>query len=330
MPSTGRRDAAPLELYQHHEIETPENVVLDYEIAGIGSRVLAAFLDLLILFAWFFGVGIAFQILGLSQLFGSWLQAVYILIAVLAYWGYFTLFEALRFGQTPGKRYVGIRAVRDTGHPINLGAAGARGLLRAVDLFPPLLLLDALLIAFHPRAKRLGDLVAGTIVVRDQPIEAGVPELPDETLEETGAPELDDAEFRVLREYVERSPRFTPELRARFAARLSERFAPRFPSRSDQPVVFLAQLYQLELSRRRGRFASSRRGGGGGIAERFIARKSTRWEEFRTMAERASRRGLDSLTPDELPEFASRYREIAADLARARTYRAPLATRNLL
>ena len=328
MPST-RRPATPIELFQHHEIETPENVVLDYEIAGIGSRVLAGFLDLLILFAWFAGVGIVFQILGVTRLFGSWLQALYILIAILAYWGYFTLFEALRFGQTPGKRHVGIRVVRDTGHPINLGAAGARGLLRAIDLFPPLLLLDALLIALHPRAKRLGDLVAGTIVVRDQPVEARVPEAPDENLEETGAPELEDAEFRLLREYVERSARLTPELKERFAARLSERFAPRFPSRSDRPVVFLFQLYNLELSRRRGRFASSRRQTGG-IAERFIARKSTRWEEFRELAERASKQGLDSLGADELPDFASRYREVAADLARARTYRAPPATRNLL
>jgi uncharacterized membrane protein SpoIIM required for sporulation/uncharacterized RDD family membrane protein YckC len=328
MPATGR-PASPLELYQHHEIETPENVVLDYEIAGIGSRVLAAFLDVLILLAWFLGVGIVVQIVGLADLFGSWLEAIYIVIAMLAYWGYFTLFEALRFGQTPGKRYVGVRVVRDTGHAINLGAAGARGLLRAVDLFPPLLLLDALLIALHPRAKRLGDLVAGTIVVRDQPVEARVPELPEENQEEAGAPELDDAEFRVLREYVERSARFTPELRERFAARLSERFAPRFPSRSEKPVVFLSHLYQLELSRRRGRYASSRRGAGG-LADRFVARKSTRWEEFRVLADRASKHGLDSLGPSELPDFASRYREVAADLARARTYRAPITTRNLL
>jgi uncharacterized membrane protein SpoIIM required for sporulation/uncharacterized RDD family membrane protein YckC len=329
MPSTRPRDVTPLELYQHHEIETPENVVLDYEIAGVGSRVLAVFLDLLILFAWFAGVGIFFEILGLTEMFGSWLQAAYILVGMLAYWGYFTLFEALRFGQTPGKRYVGIRVVRDTGHPIDLGAAAARGLLRAIDLFPPLLLLDALLIALHPRAKRLGDLVAGTIVVRDQPVESKLPELPGEPTEEAGAPELDDAEFRILREYIERSARFTPELRDRFAARLSERFAVRFPTRSAEPVAFLAHLYQLELARRRGRYATYRRAGGG-IAERLIARKSTRWEEFRLLADRAARRGLDSFGPEELPDFAARYREVAADLARARTYRAPAATRNLL
>lgn len=329
MPSTRPRDATPFALYQHHEIETPENVILDYEIAGIGSRVLAAFVDIVILLAWFLGVGVVVQILGLTNLFGSWLQAAFILIAMLAYWGYFTLFEALRFGQTPGKRYVGIRVVRDTGHPINMGAAGARGLLRAVDLFPPLLLLDALLIALHPRAKRLGDLVAGTIVVRDQPVESRLPDLPEAAVEEAGAPELEDAEFRVLREYIERSARFTPELRERFAAKLADRFAPRFPSRSDSPVVFLSHLYHLELSRRRGRYASSRRGAGG-IAERFIARKSSRWEEFRLLADRASKRGLDSLGPEELPDFASRYREVAADLARARTYRTTVATRNLL
>jgi uncharacterized membrane protein SpoIIM required for sporulation/uncharacterized RDD family membrane protein YckC len=329
MPPSSRRERTPVDLYQHHEIETPENVVLDYEIAGIGSRVLAAFLDLLILIAWFLGIAMIAGIVGLNQLVGSWVQAIYILVGMLAYWGYFTLFEAFRFGQTPGKRYVGIRAVRETGHPINLGAAGARGLLRAIDLFPPLLLLDALLIAFHPRARRLGDLVAGTIVVRDQPVESRVPDQVEELPAESGAPELDDAEFRVLREFTERSAQLTPELRDRFAARLSERFAPRFPSRSDQPIVFLSQLYHLELSRRRGRYATARRGAGG-IAERFIVRKSTRWEEFRTLADRVAKHGLDSLGPEELPEFASRYREVAADLARARTYRAPPMTRHLL
>jgi uncharacterized membrane protein SpoIIM required for sporulation/uncharacterized RDD family membrane protein YckC len=329
MPSTSRTGANPQSLFQHHEVETPENVVLDFEIAGIGSRVLAAFLDMLILLAWFTGVGIVVQLLGVTQLFGSWLAAAYILVAVLAYWGYFTLFEALRAGQTPGKRFVGIRAVRDTGHPLPVGAAAARGLLRAIDLFPPLLLLDVLLIALHPRAKRLGDLVAGTIVVRDHPVEASIPAPPESSLEESGAPELEESEFRILREYMERSGRFTPELRDRFAARLADRFAARFPTRSDQPAVFLAQLYQLELSRRRGRYGTTR-SRPGGIAERFIARKSARWEEFRTLADQAAKKGLDSLRPEDLPRYAARYREVAADLARARTYRAPPTVRNLL
>ncbi|MEO8295454.1 MAG: stage II sporulation protein M [Gemmatimonadota bacterium] len=323
-------DAKPPRDYQQHlEVETPENVVLDYEVAGIGSRTLAAFIDVLILAAWFLATFLVVELLGLGNAWGSWIRAIMFLIMALSYWGYFTFFEALRAGQTPGKRFSGIRVVRDTGHPVTMGAAGARGLLRTIDLFPPLLLADLILMALQPRAKRLGDLVAGTIVVRDTPIESAMIEPASFMEEETGAPELEDAEFRILREYMERAGGFTPELRARFAERLSERFAERFPSRSPNPVVFLAQLYQSELSRRRSRFAVTR-GGGSGIGERFIARKNNRWEEFRAQADRASRQGLDSLAPEELPVFAARYREVAADLARARTYKAPAATRHQL
>jgi uncharacterized membrane protein SpoIIM required for sporulation/uncharacterized RDD family membrane protein YckC len=328
MPPAPSRPA-PADFHQHLEIETPENVVLDYEIAGIGSRTFAGFLDVLILVAWYLGAAILFDAFDLEGMFGSWLNAALIAIVMLGYWAYFTLFEAFRNGQTPGKRLAGIRVVRDTGHPVTIGSAGARGLLRTLDLFPPLLLLDVLLIALNPRAKRLGDMVAGTIVVRDRPVEARIPDLPEPSLEDAGAPELEDAEFRILRQYIERSAGFTPELRDRFAQRLSERFAARFPSRAGNPVAFLSQLYQLELSRRRSRYATTRRGSGG-IAERFIARKSTRWEEFHALADRAARKGLDSLAPEELPEFAARYREVAADLARARTYGAPAMTRHHL
>ena len=96
--------------------------------------------------------------------------------------GYFILFEGLRRGQTPGKRVAGIRVVMDTGHPVTFGAAAARNLLRVADFLPPPYLIGLLLVAFHPRGKRLGDLVAGTVVARDRPQErarrAARPRLP--------------------------------------------------------------------------------------------------------------------------------------------------------
>src|ERR1041385_7400755 len=64
----------------------------------------------------------------------------------------------------------------------------------------------------------------------------------------------------------------------------------------------------------------SEKGGAASVAERLVARKSARWREFQALAERVSRRGLDDLSAEELPDFARRYREVAADLARARTY----------
>jgi uncharacterized membrane protein SpoIIM required for sporulation/uncharacterized RDD family membrane protein YckC len=315
---------------QHLEVETPENVVLDYEIAGMGSRLHAAFIDMV----WYVLIVIALLVVGafLSGLglpISGAMDVLLIIVGGLGFWAYFTFFEALREGQTPGKRTAGIRVVRDTGHPVTLAAAAARGLLRAVDLFPPVMALDVLLMVLHPRARRLGDLVAGTIVVRDRPVEAPLPEPVAVADDDSTPPELDDAEFRILREFIERAPSLTPELRDRFATRLEERFVERFPVRAGSPYAVVSRIYQTELSRRRSRFASTRRGGGG-IAEKFVARKTGRWGEFRALADRAARKGLDSLEAAELPDFAARYREVAADLARARTYHAPPSVRHQL
>jgi uncharacterized membrane protein SpoIIM required for sporulation len=173
--------------------------------------------------------------------------------------------------------------------------------------------------------------VAGTVVVRDRPAEATVTEpLRYATMEQaaTGVPELSDEEFRFLREYAERAGSLTADVRARLAIRLTEHLAARYPSREADPVRFLATLYRDELARRRGRFGSRSDGGerrpaaASGVAERLVARKSSRWEEFRVLADRAALDGLDSFAAAELPDFAARYREIAADLARARTYHA--------
>ncbi len=101
----------------------------------------------------------------------QWAGAIFTLVYFASLWGYFAFFEGLRNGQTPGKRRLGIRVVRDTGHPVTFGAAAVRNLLRAADFLPPPYLIGGLLVALHPRAKRLGDLVAGTVVVRDRPTE---------------------------------------------------------------------------------------------------------------------------------------------------------------
>ena len=139
---------------QHLEVETPENVVLDYEIAGIGSRTLAALADWLILALLGGALSIAS---GVWRDAAPWLVAVLVLILYAVVWGYFTCFEGLRRGQTPGKRWLGIRVIRDTGHAVSFSDAAARNLLLPVDLF---LLVGVFFIAIHPRTKRIGDLVA--------------------------------------------------------------------------------------------------------------------------------------------------------------------------
>ena len=149
------RDAPP-DYRQHLEVETPEHVVLDLEIAGIGSRALAAVLDMAILVGVARRAGSSRNPRGLRRAGPAWRAAHD--GRVRGWNGYFILFEGLGRGQTPGKRIVGIRVVMDTGHAVTMGAAAARNLLRVADFLPPPYLIGLLLVAFHPRGKRLGDL----------------------------------------------------------------------------------------------------------------------------------------------------------------------------
>src|SRR5437870_4442766 len=111
-------------------IETPEHLVLELELAGVGSRIAAAACDAVLLAVLYVGLGLALVALSTGRESpGPWSTLVAVL-AVLAlfllFWCYFLLFEALNHGRTPGKRLMGIRVVMDTGHPITFAAAAVR------------------------------------------------------------------------------------------------------------------------------------------------------------------------------------------------------------
>ena len=312
-------------------IETPEHLVLELELAGVGSRIAAAACDAVLLGVLYVGLGLALVALATGrETPGPWstLVAVLALLALfLLFWGYFLLFEALNHGRTPGKQLMGIRVVMDTGHPITFAAAAVRNLIRVVDALP-FGLVGLAFVLFHPQNKRLGDIVAGTVVAHDRLEDlqlAGVPtnRQPGAEPLETGPPELSDEEFRLLDQYLERLERLDGTLRRRFTADLAARFAPRFPRRDPDPEAFLMRLHVEEFEKRSGRLAARPTEGAGRTtvaAERFVTRKRDSWEAFRTLAARAERIGLKQLGAAEIPGFAARYREVAADLARARTY----------
>lgn len=311
-------DASSPRYRQHLELDTPEHVVLDYELAGIGSRTLAVVVDMVLL-------GVLSAVVTLSMVFwgnfSSWVTALQVLLLYSMVWLYFALFEGLRRGQTPGKHMVGIRTIRESGHGITFADAATRHLLTPVDLFG---MIGLILIAVHPRAKRLGDLVAGTVVVRDLPVEVALPAAPEAEAEgddaDQGSPELPDEEFALIREFIGRAPALPRPVRNRFATQFANRLSSRFPGRPSDDFQFLQELFHRERARRRGKFGA--RGGGGrrSVAERLVARKGSRWDAFDALAGRVARGGLDVLSAEELPDFAARYREVAADLARVRTY----------
>ncbi|MDH4131389.1 MAG: stage II sporulation protein M [Gemmatimonadota bacterium] len=314
---------------QHLEVETPEHVVLDYEIAGLGSRTIAAVVDMAILLSWGFALLVITIVVSASAYESTWFFAIYGILWFASSWGYFVFFEGLRAGQTPGKRRVGIRVVRDTGHPVSVGAAAIRNLLRLADFLPPPYLLGAILVGIHPRGKRLGDLVAGTVVVWDRPStrEAGARAAPRIATASAGPPQLDEEEFRLLEEYLARAGALEPVAAARLEQRLLARFADRFPGSGEgEPAAWLERIHSTEYARRQSpgpAHAGTSAIAAAKPADRLVARQSARWAEFEVLALRAASRGLDSFGAEELPDFASRYRELAADLARARTYRAP-------
>jgi uncharacterized RDD family membrane protein YckC len=160
-------------------IETPEQVELRFPIAGIGSRFLALMTDSLLQ-----GAAILVLILGFvlivsalpkgtggsppSPTAGKWIIAGIFLFYFLLYWGYYSLFEAFWNGQTPGKRLLKIRVIKDSGRQITLFEALARNLLRVVDMLPSFYLVGVITMLCNREQKRLGDLVAGTIVVHER------------------------------------------------------------------------------------------------------------------------------------------------------------------
>jgi uncharacterized RDD family membrane protein YckC len=160
-------------------VGTPEQVDLRFPVAGLGSRFLAILTDHLIQIATVLLLSLLAYVTGAgkhgieaidrsSSLAQNWWVAGITLFFFLLFWGYFSLFEAFWNGQTPGKRLLKIRVIKDSGRSITLFEALARNLLRVADYFPSLYLAGVITMLCNRSQKRLGDLVAGTIVVHER------------------------------------------------------------------------------------------------------------------------------------------------------------------
>lgn len=161
-------------------IETPERVPLHFALASIGNRFLACAIDHTI--QWLalgliFLVGMVLSNISVFQsLFESapkWVRAVMLILLFLTFASYFAFFEWLWSGQTPGKRWMKLRVIREDGRPITFWEASVRNFLRVLDMFPPPFYSIGLISVFSTsRDQRVGDMVAGTVVVREREAEA--------------------------------------------------------------------------------------------------------------------------------------------------------------
>ncbi len=145
--------------------ETPEGVELRLTAAGVGARAGAWIIDA------FFRAGVYVVAALVLLVLGGLGQGLMLIVVFIGEWFYGVLFEVLRQGQTPGKRAAGVRVVHDDGTPVGWNAALLRNLLRFADFLPIGYGIGLISMSIHPRFKRLGDLVAGTLVVYVDPAE---------------------------------------------------------------------------------------------------------------------------------------------------------------
>lgn len=142
-------------------------------LAGLGSRFIALLLDLLI---WCAGLLVLILLVWMllpavhafSRISYQWAAAIVTFLLFLANWGYFTLFEAFWHGRTPGKRIAKIRVIQRSGQPIGLFESMARNFVRYIDQIPFCYAVGCIAVFASRQHQRLGDLAAGTLVVRDE------------------------------------------------------------------------------------------------------------------------------------------------------------------
>jgi len=214
-------------------IDTPEQTSLEFPLAGIGSRFVAMAADTAIQMIAGFVIFFVLALTATALPFGAgrggvWAVAGMIITFFLIYYGYFAFFEAVWNGQTPGKRYAQLRVMKDDGRPINAQDAIARNLLRIVDQLPFLYGIGILSVFLSKQNKRLGDFVAGTVVVHEKTVELARPF--QETRVDESAPAYDVSritadELRLIETFLQRRDAFDPALRGSMAAQITARIS---------------------------------------------------------------------------------------------------------
>ncbi len=241
-----------------YSVLTPERVSLEYGVAGIGSRGGAVLIDtglellaLCVLGAGVIGAATASGSFGMSVPSGVFIAVGAVgLFAITS--GYFMLFEILWNGQTPGKRILGLRVMRESGYPLRPVDAVIRNVVRIVDWLPVFYGVGILAMLLNQRSRRLGDFAAGTIVVREGARNhLSALHVSDDKLSPRRASDdvlppaiaLSAADATLVRDFLVRRDAMDPTARANLAARLSTALAKRYGLVPDEDTErFLERL----------------------------------------------------------------------------------------
>lgn len=216
-----------------YTIDTPEQINVAFDVAGLGSRILAALVDHLI-------IAVLFSLGGCLLLFAvDWLgfdldqTLMLIAIAAIAVWlvvcGYFMFFETIWNGQTPGKRLLGLRMVRVGGRPLGFVASALRNFIRLIDFLPVFYALGLVVMFVDRRSRRLGDIAAGALAVRERGaltlesltrVDAQPPLPPARDVTIPNLQVLRREDYDLVVEFLQRRRALNPEVRRRLARQL--------------------------------------------------------------------------------------------------------------
>ncbi|MBH24455.1 MAG: hypothetical protein CMH57_08395 [Myxococcales bacterium] len=210
-------------------IQSPEGVTLELELAGAARRLLAWLVDMVVIMALLGAMGLV--VARLAPLAGGVAAALGVALYAAISWGYFVVMEWRAGGQSLGKRALGIRVMGRGGAPVTLAQSAVRNLLRVLDGLPLIYLVGGAAILSSHDQGRVGDWVAGTIVVRERPPSAVVALIP-EGLRGVHLPvdrgqlvaELPAAERALLLELATRRERLPLEVRLRLFSQAAEYF----------------------------------------------------------------------------------------------------------
>jgi uncharacterized RDD family membrane protein YckC len=211
-------------------IETPEQTVLEFPLAGIGSRSLALALDTLLQAGALIVVGIIAGLVSYAGFFPQmgkqWVYAILIFFLFLLQFGYFAFFETIWNGRTPGKRWTHLRVIADSGRPLGAQGAILRNLIRIVDALPSLYAIGIVTSLISPQNKRVGDYIAGTVVVHEKALQGGrsLWATPATQLQGTvQPPPLTPAELHLVEAFLDRRASFTDAVRRSMARQIAEK-----------------------------------------------------------------------------------------------------------
>lgn len=233
---------------------------LRMDVAGIGSRFLALAVDTLIqalvvlvsMLVLFF-LGISGALVGAGR---NWVLAIYGFGAFLLFYGYYAIYEILWNGQTPGKRYVGIRVIKESGRPLSSGEHIGRNLMRVIDQLPFFYAVGISVALFNSQHKRLGDLLVGAILVREtdliQPLIYQPREISTDALLSTSG--LTPADLALIETFLARRDSLDGPVRRTTASKILNQLRPKLPEDANvtgtDEAILETLSYQIRSSGR--------------------------------------------------------------------------------